>query len=68
MANNDKFRKEDEKKTKAFFVDRVDQFAGERVLDICGGIGRNGELLSQHFTKIDIIDLEPAFDLVPIEN
>ena len=68
MANDKTFQDKDEELTWDFMKDRVDQFAGKRVLDICGGIGRNGELLKHHFTKIDILDLEPSFELVPIEK
>ena len=43
-------------------------FTGERVLDICGGIGRYGELLQQRFNKIDILDLQPDFGTIPHEK
>ena len=43
-------------------------FSGERVLDICGGIDRNGKLLAKHFKKIDIIDLEPEFRTTPLDK
>ena len=43
-------------------------FTGERVLDICGGIGRYGELLQHRFNKIDILDLQPDFGTIPPEK
>ena len=46
----------------------MEGFSGERVLDICGGIDRNGKLLVKHFKKIDIIDLEPEFRTTPLEK
>ena len=48
--------------------DIVAHFTGHRVLDICGGIGRNGELLAEHFEKVDILDLEPSFGSTPPEK
>ena len=49
-------------------IDIVTNFSGYRVLDICGGIGRNGKLLAEHFEKIDILDLEPSFGSTPLNS
>ena len=42
MGNDKKFRDFDHKWTKNFLEGQMTGFNGERVLDICGGIGRNG--------------------------
>ena len=57
MVNSKTFRDNDYKMTKKFMKYISNNFYGERVLDICGGIGRNGGLLIQRFKKIDILDL-----------
>jgi len=59
MAHGLDFQEKDEELTKDFLKDIVNDFSGNRVLDICGGIGRNGKLLKDHFDTIDIIDLDP---------
>ena len=46
--------------------DFTDDFTGERVLDICGGIGRYGKLLKVLFSKIDVLDLKPSFGDIPV--
>ena len=68
MAHGINFRTKDEELTKTFLDDHINDFNGEKVLDICGGIGRNGKLLKHHFNKIDILDLYPSFGQIPKEN
>ena len=68
MANDEEFQKKDEELTRDFMIDIVTNFSGYRVLDICGGIGRNGKLLAEHFEKIDILDLEPSFGSTPLNS
>ncbi len=37
---------------------------GGKVLDLCGGIGRCGLLLSKHYEIIDIMDLQPGWGAI----
>jgi len=41
---------------------------GGRVLDLCGGIGRCGPLLSKHFDTIDILDIDPGWGKIKKKN
>ena len=68
MGNDGEFRDKDQKWTKKFIDNEMEGFTGDRVLDICGGLGRNGDLLQRHFNKIDILDLQPDFGTIPPEK
>ena len=68
MANDTLFREPDYEETKNFLEGQMIGFTGKRVLDLCGGIGRNGDLLMHYFDTIDIIDLEPDFGSIPKEK
>ena len=68
MANCQMFQDSDLQWTKDFMEEQMSGFVGGRVLDLCGGIGRNGQLLMQFFDTIDIIDLEPDFGSTPTEK
>ena len=68
MVHNKKFQKKDEVLTEEFLEDFVDEFTGERVLDICGGIGRYGKLLKYLFKKVDVLDLKPSLGDIPLEK
>ena len=68
MGNDEEFSNSDLTKTERFIKRYVKDFSGERVLDICGGLGRNSELLAKRFKKIDILDLKPDFSNTPLDN
>ena len=61
MANDKKFHESDIKMTNAFLEPFKEAISGGRVLDICGGIGRCGNMLAKLFDKIDIYDLKPGW-------
>ena len=68
MAHDVEFRREDERLTLDFLEDFTEDFTGDRVLDICGGIGRYGKLLKVLFSKIDLLDLKPSFGDIPVSK
>lgn len=61
MANNQNFSDIDIKLTNDFIKPVKNQISGGHVLDLCGGIARCEQILSNLFEKIDICDLFPSF-------
>ena len=61
MANNDDFHVADIVLTEKFLEPFKESIRGGKVLDICGGIGRCGNMLAKLFDTIDIYDLKPSF-------
>ena len=61
MANNKQFHKKDIEITIEFLEFLKPQVKGGNVLDICGGMSRCGQLLSNMYDKIDIFDIKPNF-------
>jgi hypothetical protein len=61
MAHNKNFSRKDISITECFIDSIKQHLHGGRVLDLCGGIARCGNVLEEHFDLIDVLDLKPSF-------
>lgn len=68
MAHSKKFSENDIKSTMEFIGSLENQIAGDKVLDICGGMSRCQGILSSLFNTIDVFDLIPSFNDTPLDK
>ena len=68
MANNEAFSAKDIAQTEAFIEKCKAHIGGSKVMDICGGLGRNSGWLSKFFNTIDVQDLYPQWGSTPPEK
>ena len=68
MAHSNDFHIKDLKAIKSFIKHFRNDLKGERLLDLCGGMGKIGSALQNRYDYIDVFDISPSFGDIEAEK